>query len=222
MLAAGTAAVNPPRQAGRPLYGGASGPVHRRGAWPPGIANQLALPTGGSAHQQPAGVRVVAMKMGGDGDPGICCAWPNLIRQNARPRASPQPPRHIYIPTPGAASPPACPACLRARSGGQPNPRLAVAIKYRLYDHVITISEGIRQVLLASEGLCADKVSCARSAVDATPYLAPVDRAAFCAEFRAAGSNALVAGVVPADPARRAPHLLAALPASPATRGCRC
>ena len=39
------------------------------------------------------------------------------------------------------------------------------AAKYRLYDHVIAISEGIRDVLIA-DGLPPGKVSCVRSAVD--------------------------------------------------------
>ena len=42
--------------------------------------------------------------------------------------------------------------CVLSRRVDNPESRLAVAIKYRLYDHVITISEGIRQVLLG-EGL---------------------------------------------------------------------
>jgi hypothetical protein len=56
--------------------------------------------------------------------------------------------------------------CVLSRRVDNPESRLAVALKYRLYDHVITISEAIRQVLL-DEGLAADKVSCVRSAVDA-------------------------------------------------------
>ena len=40
----------------------------------------------------------------------------------------------------------------------------AVAAKYRLYDQVIAISEGIRDVLIA-DGLPSGKVSCGRSVV---------------------------------------------------------
>jgi hypothetical protein len=39
--------------------------------------------------------------------------------------------------------------CVLSRRVDNPESRLAVALKYRLYDHVITISEGIRQVLLS-------------------------------------------------------------------------
>jgi glycosyltransferase involved in cell wall biosynthesis len=69
-----------------------------------------------------------------------------------------------------------------SRRVDNPEPRWLVALKYRLFDHVITISEGIRQVLLA-EGLAPGRVSCVRSAVDAAPYLEPVDRIAFRREF---------------------------------------
>jgi glycosyltransferase involved in cell wall biosynthesis len=84
--------------------------------------------------------------------------------------------------------------CVLSRRVDNPEARWQVAFKYRLFDHVITISEGIRRVLL-EEGLAPSRVSCVRSAVDAAPYLAPVDRAAFLREFRLP-SNAIVIGMV--------------------------
>lgn len=54
---------------------------------------------------------------------------------------------------------------LLTRRVDNPEPRWWVRIKYRLYDHVVTISNGIRLVLL-SEGLAEDNVSCVHSAVD--------------------------------------------------------
>ena len=60
-------------------------------------------------------------------------------------------------------------------------PRLARA-KYRLYDRVVTISEGIRQVLL-TEGVVADKVVCVPSAVDISRYENVCEKAWFCREF---------------------------------------
>ncbi len=59
---------------------------------------------------------------------------------------------------------------------------------------MITISDGIRAVLL-SEGLAPQRVSCVRSAVDAAPYLEPVDGVAFRREF-GLPDNARVIGVV--------------------------
>ena len=58
----------------------------------------------------------------------------------------------------------------------------AVAAKYRLYDHVIAISEGIRDVLIA-DGLAPPKVSCVRSAVDWDRFQKPADKAGLTARF---------------------------------------
>ena len=58
----------------------------------------------------------------------------------------------------------------------------AVAAKYRLYDHVIAISEGIRDVLIA-DGLPSGKVSCVRSAVDWERFQQPADKAGLISRF---------------------------------------
>jgi glycosyltransferase involved in cell wall biosynthesis len=58
----------------------------------------------------------------------------------------------------------------------------AVATKYRLYDHVIAISEGIRDVLIA-DGVAPNKVSCVRSAVDWERFQRPSDKAGLAARF---------------------------------------
>lgn len=200
-------------EAGKHLYGGARQVLYIvEGLAARGIANLLACPAGSEmARQQPAGTRVVAMKMGGDGDLGMVSRLASLIRAE-RPDLVHLHSRRGADTWGGLAAKLAGVPCVLSRRVDNPESRLAVAIKYRLYDHVITISEGIRQVLL-SEGLAADRVSCVRSAVDATPYLAPVDRAAFCAEF-GLPADALVAGVVAQlIPRKGHRYLLAALPA---------
>ena len=63
---------------------------------------------------------------------------------------------------------------LSRRVDNPESPRV-VKWKYRLYDRVITISQGIADVLL-SEGLPAEKLVCARSAVLAEDYQAPCNR----------------------------------------------
>ena len=57
-----------------------------------------------------------------------------------------------------------------------------VKLKYPLYDHVITISEGIKAVLL-TQGVPATKVTCVHSAVDAKFYQKPKTKAVFLNEF---------------------------------------
>ena len=50
-----------------------------------------------------------------------------------------------------------------------PESRFVVAIKYRLYEKIITISEGIKSVLM-SEGVAQDRIECIHSAVDTEKY----------------------------------------------------
>ena len=59
-------------EAGKHLYGGARQVLYIvEGLAARGVTNLLACPAGSEmARQQPAGTRVVAMKMGGDGDIG--------------------------------------------------------------------------------------------------------------------------------------------------------
>lgn len=200
-------------EAGKHLYGGARQVLYIvEGLAARGVTNLLACPAGSEmARQQPADTRVVAMKMGGDGDLGMVSRLASLIRAE-KPDLVHLHSRRGADTWGGLAARLAGVPCVLSRRVDNPESRLAVALKYRLYDHVITISEGIRQVLL-SEGLAPGKVSCVRSAVDATPYLAPVDRAAFCTEF-GLPADALVAGVVAQlIPRKGHRYLLAALPA---------
>lgn len=87
-----------------------------------------------------------------------------------------------------------------------------VRLKYRLYDRVITISEGIRRVLLG-EGLAPDKVVCVHSAVDTQLYQPEGDRDWFLREF-GLGEDELAIGMA-AQMIERKGHkdLFAALPA---------
>lgn len=199
-------------EAGKHLYGGARQVLYIvEGLAARGVDNLLACPAGSEmSRQQPVGARVLAMKMGGDGDIGLVLRLARLIRAE-RPDLVHLHSRRGADTWGGLAAKLAGVPCVLSRRVDNPESRLAVALKYRLYDHVITISEGIRQVLLC-EGLAPQKVSCVRSAVDAAPYLVPVDRAAFRAEF-GLPPDALVAGVVAQlIPRKGHRYLLAALP----------
>lgn len=57
-----------------------------------------------------------------------------------------------------------------------------IKFKYGLYNHVISISEGIKRVLL-SQGVPANKITCVHSAVDASHYQNPASREDFLNEF---------------------------------------
>jgi len=72
--------------------------------------------------------------------------------------------------------------CLLTRRVDNPESRLWVALKYSLFDHIITISKGIRNVLV-SQGVPMEKITCIPSAVDVERYSAPCDEAWFRREF---------------------------------------
>ncbi len=102
---------------------------------------------------------------------------------------------------------------VHTRRVDNPEPRWQVALKYRLYDQVIAISEGIAEVLRA-QGVPEHRLCVVRSALDTTPYQQPCARATLNQRL---GLNldpdALLIGVV-AQLIPRKGHqvLLAALP----------
>jgi glycosyltransferase involved in cell wall biosynthesis len=182
-------------EAGKHYYGGARQVAYIiEGLARRGVDNVLACPIGAdiaAAVGNTADVHQIAM--GGDADIGM--AWrlakliravqPDIVHLHSRRGAD------IWG---GIAARLSGTPCVLSRRVDNPEAHWQVALKYRLYDHVITISEGIRKVLL-QEGLAPQRVSCVRSAVDATPYLAPVDHAGFLREF-SLPQNAVVIGMV--------------------------
>jgi len=81
---------------------------------------------------------------------------------------------------------------VHSRRQDNPEPRWMVALKYRLHDRVIAISEAIARVLL-SEGLPAAKLRCVRSAVDPRPFQRPCERDWFLAEFGLPAASQVIA-----------------------------
>lgn len=182
-------------EAGKHYYGGARQVAYIiEGLAARGVENMLACPLGadiGGAVN--ASAEVHELKMSGDLDIGVTSRLAQLIRAT-RPDIVHVHSRRGADLWGGLAARITGTPCVLSRRVDNPEARWQVALKYRLYDHVITISEAIRQVLL-SEGLVPAKVSCVRSAVDAAPYLAPVSRAAFLQEF-GLPDNAIVVGMV--------------------------
>jgi len=72
--------------------------------------------------------------------------------------------------------------CVLTRRVDNPEPRFLAGIKYKMYDRVMTISEGIKEVML-SEGVPPGKVSCVRSAVDTSEYVCQGDTGWFMDQF---------------------------------------
>jgi glycosyltransferase involved in cell wall biosynthesis len=98
-----------------------------------------------------------------------------------------------------------------SRRVDNPESRLAVGFKYRLYHQVVTISQAIRCVL-ASEGVPLKKIACVPSAVDCDHYTPASDCAWFHQEFDLTHQDVVI-GVI-AQLIERKGHrfLLAALP----------
>lgn len=179
-------------EAGKHYYGGARQVAYIiEGMAARGVENHLACPVGAEiAGAVGKTAQVHEIRMGGDADLGMPFRLANLIR-SVRPDIVHLHSRRGADLWGGVAARMTGTPCVLSRRVDNPEARWQVALKYRLFDHVITISEAIREVLL-SEGLAADKVTCVRSSVDAAPYLAPVDRAAFRQEFRLPPSSVVV------------------------------
>jgi len=183
-------------EAGMHLYGGALQVVFlMRGLAQRGVDVVLACPTGsaiaGSVRQLGLPVREMAMR--GDADVGLVGRLGQLLRAE-RPDIL-----HLHsrrgcdswgaiagrwhgLPT------------VLSRRVDNPESRLWAALKYRLPDHVVTISQGIREVLLG-EGVPPARISCVPSAVDTSQYRpGRSDLAWFRHEFGLA-DDALVIGM---------------------------
>ncbi|CAN5920102.1 glycosyltransferase family 4 protein [soil metagenome] len=104
-------------------------------------------------------------------------------------------------------------AVVHSRRVDNSEPRLWVNIKYRLYDKVVAISNGIREVLL-SEGLPPTQVICVHSSVDTQTYRAGRgDMAWFRDEFELQDGDVTVAMVAQFIVRKGHRTLLDALPA---------
>jgi glycosyltransferase involved in cell wall biosynthesis len=199
-------------ESGRHLYGGAQQVLYlMEGLKARGVQNVLVCPPGADIAQRALAFGTVeAVPMGGDLDARI--AWrlrsaihrhrPDLVHLHSRRGAD----------TWGAlATRLTRVPCILSRRVDNPETPLAMALKYRLCEHVIAISEGIRAVLL-DEGLTPERVTCVRSALDATPFLVPCDRAALRVELGLPEDTILLAMAAQFILRKGHRHLLAALP----------
>jgi glycosyltransferase involved in cell wall biosynthesis len=198
-------------EAGRHLYGGARQVLYIvEGLARRGVDNLLACPPGAHiAEAARAHARVFELPMKGDADIGL--AWrlkrliadirPDLVHIHSRRGAD------LWG---GLGARLAGVPCVLSRRVDNPEPRWVVAGKYRLYDHVITISAGIREVLLA-EGLAPGRVTCVRSALDPAPYLVDYDKTGYRARLGLAPDTLLVGMVAQLIPRKGHRHLFAAL-----------
>lgn len=158
-------------EAGKHLYGGALQVVFlMRGLAQRSIEVALACPQGSAiaAAVRELGLTVHEMPMRGDADMGLVGRLRRLMRE-WQPDVL-----HLHsrrgCDTWGvlAGRLHGVPTVL-SRRVDNPESRLWAAFKYRWPDHVVTISQGIRQVLL-SEGVAEGRITCVPSAVDTAQY----------------------------------------------------
>lgn len=101
--------------------------------------------------------------------------------------------------------------CVVSRRVDNPESPFIAKLKYRLFDKVITISHGIRDVLL-SEGVPADQVVCVHSAVDVEKFDRLAERDWFLNEFDLPENARVLAVVAQLIHRKGHRHLFAALP----------
>ena len=98
-----------------------------------------------------------------------------------------------------------------SRRVDNPEPLLLARVKYRCYDRVISISQRIREVLLAA-GVPAEKIVCVPSGIDTERYGRSCDRQRFLREFGLEESQRVLAAIAQFIPRKGHRALLEALP----------
>jgi glycosyltransferase involved in cell wall biosynthesis len=205
-------------ETGRFLYGGAQQVAYLLKALPPQVESVLVCPPDADIAEAAAPyATVIPTPMGGDLD--IAFVWrlrqviqqyqPDIVHLHSRRGADvlgALAARWAKVP------------CVLSRRVDNPEPRWLVPLKYALYDRVITISEGIKRVLMAC-GVSADQITCVRSAVDFERFQLEPDRSWFEQTFQlppGARVVAVVAQLIERKGHRyvldSAPALLAAFP----------
>lgn len=199
-------------EAGRHLYGGALQVVHLVEALAErGVDSVLACPAGSDIAAAAARhCEVLPMRMGGDVDAALTARLMRAMRSHAPDLVHVHSRRGADVWGGLAARITGVPAII-SRRVDNPESALQTRLKYAMYERVIGISRKIRDVLAAG-GVPEDKLWCVRSAVDATPWLIPVERSAFLAEF-GLPDDAVTLGMAAQLIARKGHrHLFAALP----------
>ncbi|CAL94939.1 glycosyltransferase family 4 protein [Azoarcus olearius] len=198
-------------ESGRFLYGGGMQVLYlMEGLARRGVDNLFACPRG--AHIAPparAHARVVEMPMHGDPDFGMVWRLRRLI-QHEKPDLVHVHSRRGADLWGGLAAALSGTPCVLSRRVDNPESRAVAAVKYPLYDRVITISEGIREVL-RDAGVPRARLACVRSAIAPRPWLRDYDKAGFRAALGLAPNTPVIGMVAQLIERKGHRYLLAAL-----------
>jgi glycosyltransferase involved in cell wall biosynthesis len=171
-------------ESGRYLYGGAKQVAYLlEGLDKRGVNSILACPLDSDIAMEAKrlGVQVYEMPMRGDLDLALIWRLHGLIKKEGPDLVHLHSRRGADI-LGGLAARLAGVRSVLSRRVDNPESPFVVKWKYRLYDRVITISQGIADVLIG-EGLPARKLVCVRSAVDQEAYQSVCDRNRFMVAF---------------------------------------
>jgi glycosyltransferase involved in cell wall biosynthesis len=199
-------------ETGRHLYGGAlQVALLVNGLEARGCGNLLLCPEGSAVGLAVQGrSRVVAPRLAGELDPrlplrlmhAVRLFQPHLIHTHSRRGADYW--GGIVAALTGT------PAVV-SRRVDNPEPVLLARAKYRCYDRVISISQRIRELLLAA-GMPAEKVVCVHSGIDTERYGRSCDRQWFLREFGLEESQRVLAAIAQFIPRKGHRVLVEALP----------
>ena len=201
-------------EAGRHLYGGARQVLYLlEGLAARGLESVLACPEGSDIGREAArlGVTVREIPMKGDLDFGLIGRLKRLVRQERIDLVHIHSRRGADV-FGGIAAKMAGVPCVLSRRVDNPEPPWLARLKYRLFDRVITISEGIREVLL-DEGVPAERVTCVRSVVDFERYQQACDRQWFRQTLGLSPEGPVLGVIAQLIPRKGHRYLLDALPA---------
>lgn len=195
------------------LYGGALQVFYLLG----GLAerplrNVLVCPEGSAIAAKAAGIvdKVYEIPMSGDLDIGLISRLRKIIRTEQADLVHLHSRRGADV-LGGIAARLEKTRCILSRRVDNPESRFVAALKYRLFDRVITISNGIRRVLL-SEGVRADRVICVHSAVDSDRFDRVAERDWFLDEFGLPADARVLGMIAQMIPRKGHRYLLTALP----------
>lgn len=202
-------------ESGMNLYGGALQVLYLlRGLQAyPEVSSVLVCPEGSAIAAAAEGLveRVHAVPMRGDLDLGFIGRLTRLIRAE-RPDLVHLHSRRGADVLGGIAARRAGVKALLTRRVDNPESFLVAKLKYALFDRVVTISQGIRNVLLG-EAVPEDKLVCVPSAVDCERFDRPCEREWFLREFDLPADSRALGVIAQLIPRKGHRHLLKALPA---------
>jgi glycosyltransferase involved in cell wall biosynthesis len=200
-------------ETGQYLYGGAKQVAYLlSGLQQQGVESRLVCPVGSAIGQAvgDAVARVYEVPMRGDLDLSFIPRLRSVIRQ-AEPDLIHLHSRRGADILGGIAGRWCGVKTVLSRRVDNPEPPFLVKWKYRLYDRVIAISQGIADVLL-EEGVPSEKLACVRSAVNVEAYQQSCDRAWFRQQFDLPEEALVMATVAQLIPRKGHRYLLQAMP----------